>query len=85
MAEKRLRGVLGISLLSLMAGACTEPIPPGMSTRDAEVRKSSASLSEDVQEVAARGGQIILISNANPEKIGCALAAHITAPTAHAW
>jgi glucosamine--fructose-6-phosphate aminotransferase (isomerizing) len=38
----------------------------------------------NVQEVAARGGQIILISNANPEKIGCALAAHITTPTAHA-
>ncbi|WP_295555166.1 glutamine--fructose-6-phosphate transaminase (isomerizing) [uncultured Hyphomicrobium sp.] len=38
----------------------------------------------NVQEVAARGGQIILISNANPDKIGCALAAHITAPKAHA-
>ncbi|MCC7250380.1 glutamine--fructose-6-phosphate transaminase (isomerizing) [Hyphomicrobium sp.] len=37
----------------------------------------------NVQEVAARGGQIILISNANPEKIGCALAAHIVPPTAH--
>jgi glucosamine--fructose-6-phosphate aminotransferase (isomerizing) len=37
----------------------------------------------NVQEVAARGGQIILISNANPEKIGCALAAHITPPAAH--
>jgi glucosamine--fructose-6-phosphate aminotransferase (isomerizing) len=38
----------------------------------------------NVQEVAARGGQIILISNVDPEKIGCALAAHITTPTAHA-
>ena len=37
----------------------------------------------NVQEVAARGGQIILISNANPEMIGCTLAAHITTPTAH--
>ena len=38
----------------------------------------------NVQEVAARGGQIILISNADPDKIGCALAAHISTPTAHA-
>jgi glucosamine--fructose-6-phosphate aminotransferase (isomerizing) len=38
----------------------------------------------NVQEVAARGGQIILISNANPEKIGCPLAARIQTPTAHA-
>ena len=37
----------------------------------------------NVQEVAARGGQIILISNANPETIGCALAAHIPTPKAH--
>jgi glucosamine--fructose-6-phosphate aminotransferase (isomerizing) len=37
----------------------------------------------NVQEVAARGGQIILISNANPDMIGCTLAAHITTPTAH--
>ena len=38
----------------------------------------------NVQEVAARGGQIILISNADPEKIGCELAAHIVPPKAHA-
>ena len=38
----------------------------------------------NVQEVAARGGQIILISNADPEKIGCPIAAHIKTPTAHA-
>ncbi len=38
----------------------------------------------NVQEVAARGGQIILISNANSEKIGCVLAAHIKPPAAHA-
>ncbi len=37
----------------------------------------------NVQEVAARGGQIILISNVNPEALGCQLAAHITTPTAH--
>ncbi|AHB48696.1 glucosamine--fructose-6-phosphate aminotransferase [Hyphomicrobium nitrativorans NL23] len=37
----------------------------------------------NVQEVAARGGQIVLISNADPEKIGCELAAHIKIPDAH--
>ena len=37
----------------------------------------------NLQEVAARGGQIILISNADPEKAGCKLAAHIRVPTAH--
>ena len=37
----------------------------------------------NVQEVAARGGQVILISNADPEKVGCQLAAHITIPDAH--
>ena len=37
----------------------------------------------NVQEVAARGGQIILISNANPDMVGCPVAAHIAAPTAH--
>ncbi len=37
----------------------------------------------NLQEVAARGGQIILISNADPEKAGCRLAAHIRVPEAH--
>jgi glucosamine--fructose-6-phosphate aminotransferase (isomerizing) len=37
----------------------------------------------NVQEVAARGGQIILISNANPDKIGCPVVAHVTTPAAH--
>ena len=37
----------------------------------------------NMQEVAARGGQIILISNADPEKAGCKLAAHIRTPTGH--
>jgi len=38
----------------------------------------------NVQEVAARGGQIILISDIDAEKIGCAVAAHIKLPRAHA-
>ena len=37
----------------------------------------------NVQEVAARGGQIVLISNADPETVGCELAAHIRIPDAH--
>ena len=34
----------------------------------------------NMQEVAARGGQIILISDALPEKISCKVAAHILMP-----
>ena len=34
----------------------------------------------NMQEVAARGGQIILISDAAPEKVSCKLAAHIKMP-----
>jgi glucosamine--fructose-6-phosphate aminotransferase (isomerizing) len=34
----------------------------------------------NMQEVAARGGQIILISDAAPEKVSCKLAAHIHMP-----
>ena len=36
----------------------------------------------NLQEVAARGGQVILISDAAPEKVGCKLAAHIALPVA---
>jgi glucosamine--fructose-6-phosphate aminotransferase (isomerizing) len=39
----------------------------------------------NVQEVAARGGQIILISNADGERAGCKLLAHIVVPKAHAF
>jgi glutamine---fructose-6-phosphate transaminase (isomerizing) len=37
----------------------------------------------NMQEVAARGGQIILVSNAPTEKAGCRLLSHIKMPTAH--
>lgn len=37
----------------------------------------------NMQEVAARGGQIILISDAEPEKAGCKLVAHIRTPHGH--
>ena len=36
----------------------------------------------NMQEVAARGGQIILISDASPDKVSCKLAAHIKMPKA---
>jgi glucosamine--fructose-6-phosphate aminotransferase (isomerizing) len=39
----------------------------------------------NLQEVATRGGQIILISDASAEKVGCKVAAHIEMPTAAAF
>ncbi len=39
----------------------------------------------NMQEVAARGGQIILISDAAPEKVSCKLAAHIRMPKVSAF
>lgn len=50
MVEKRLRSVLGISLLSLMVAACTEAPPPGKS-RDAAGAKASSAL-DGLQVVA---------------------------------
>jgi glucosamine--fructose-6-phosphate aminotransferase (isomerizing) len=37
----------------------------------------------NMQEVAARGGKIILLSDGAPERAGCALEAHIPVPTVH--
>jgi glutamine---fructose-6-phosphate transaminase (isomerizing) len=37
----------------------------------------------NMQEVAARGGQIVLVSNASPDAIGCKIAAHLRMPTVH--
>jgi glucosamine--fructose-6-phosphate aminotransferase (isomerizing) len=37
----------------------------------------------NMQEVAARGGQIVLISDADPDEAGCALHTHIAAPRLH--
>ena len=39
----------------------------------------------NMQEVAARGGRIIMISDAPPERAGCALLAHIPMPKVHAF
>ena len=37
----------------------------------------------NMQEVAARGGKIVLVSDADPASIGCALAAHLAVPPVH--
>ena len=39
----------------------------------------------NMQEVAARGGQIILVSDAPPDKAGCKLLAHLQMPPTHAF
>jgi glutamine---fructose-6-phosphate transaminase (isomerizing) len=39
----------------------------------------------NMQEVAARGGKIILVSDAGPERAGCKLEAHLPVPSAHAF
>jgi glucosamine--fructose-6-phosphate aminotransferase (isomerizing) len=39
----------------------------------------------NMQEVAARGGKIILISDADAARAGCKLEAHIPVPKAHAF
>jgi len=39
----------------------------------------------NMQEVAARGGQIVLVTDADPAKVGCKLAAHIKMPTANTF
>jgi glucosamine--fructose-6-phosphate aminotransferase (isomerizing) len=36
-----------------------------------------------MQEVAARGGQIVLVSDATSEKVGCRVATHLSAPKVH--
>ncbi|MGE0766009.1 MAG: glutamine--fructose-6-phosphate transaminase (isomerizing) [Hyphomicrobiaceae bacterium] len=37
----------------------------------------------NVQEVAARGGKIVLVSNADPEAVGCTVTAHLRMPQVH--
>lgn len=37
----------------------------------------------NMQEVAARGGQIVLVSDATSEKVGCRVAAHLSVPSVH--
>ena len=46
--------------------------------KDALFEKTVSNL----QEVATRGGQIVLISDAEPDEVGCPVAAHIAMPTA---
>ena len=37
----------------------------------------------NMQEVAARGGQIVMVSNADADAAGCKVAAHIQMPESH--
>jgi glucosamine--fructose-6-phosphate aminotransferase (isomerizing) len=37
----------------------------------------------NMQEVAARGGQIVLVSDANSDKVGCRVATHLSVPSVH--
>ncbi len=37
----------------------------------------------NMQEVAARGGQIVLVSDADPASTGCAIATHLAVPSVH--
>src|SRR3990172_1375737 len=37
----------------------------------------------NMQEVAARGGKIVLVSDADPARTGCAIATHLAVPPAH--
>jgi glucosamine--fructose-6-phosphate aminotransferase (isomerizing) len=37
----------------------------------------------NMQEVAARGGQIVLVSDANSDKVGCRVAKHLSVPSVH--
>ncbi len=37
----------------------------------------------NMQEVAARGGQIVLVSDAHPDAVGCKVAAHLRMPKVH--
>jgi glutamine---fructose-6-phosphate transaminase (isomerizing) len=39
----------------------------------------------NMQEVAARGGQIVLISDADPSSVGCAIRAHLKVPPLHRY
>ncbi|MEQ1695698.1 MAG: glutamine--fructose-6-phosphate transaminase (isomerizing) [Hyphomicrobiaceae bacterium] len=57
-----------------------EAVPVVVVAPDDELFDKTVS---NMQEVAARGGQIILISSAAPEKIGCKVLAHLAIPKAH--
>ncbi len=57
-----------------------EAVPVVVVAPDDELFDKTVS---NMQEVAARGGQIILVSSAAPEKIGCKVLAHLPIPKAH--
>ena len=57
-----------------------EAVPVVVVAPDDELFDKTVS---NMQEVAARGGQIILISSAAPERVGCKVLAHLPIPKAH--
>jgi glucosamine--fructose-6-phosphate aminotransferase (isomerizing) len=57
-----------------------EHVPVIVVAPDDELYEKTVS---NMQEVAARGGKIILVSNAPAAKAGCAVEAHISMPKAH--
>jgi glutamine---fructose-6-phosphate transaminase (isomerizing) len=57
-----------------------EDVPVVVIAPDDELLEKTIS---NLQEVAARGGQIILVSSVDAEKVGCKLLAHLKIPKAH--
>ncbi len=57
-----------------------EAVPVVVVAPDDELFDKTVS---NMQEVAARGGQIILISSASPDRVGCKVLAHLPIPKAH--
>jgi len=57
-----------------------ENVPVVVVAPDDELFEKTAS---NMQEVVARGGQIVLISDADERRAGCSVAAHIRVPQAH--
>ncbi|MFP2929810.1 M4 family metallopeptidase [Pyxidicoccus sp. 3LG] len=52
MSEKRLRGAVGLSMLSLLVGACTESTPREQKAPDAVVQQAPRALAEGLQVVS---------------------------------
>ncbi|MCP3145117.1 M4 family metallopeptidase [Pyxidicoccus xibeiensis] len=52
MVEKRMRGALGVSMLTLLAGACTEAPPREKQAPEAVARRASTALADGLQVVS---------------------------------
>ncbi len=57
-----------------------ENVPVVVVAPDDELFEKTVS---NMQEVAARGGQIVLVSDANSDKVGCRVATHLSVPSVH--